>query len=313
VTRSTTSSPVEASVPTAFSRQLVLFTVVCLIWGLTWIPAKVGVERIPAALLAGLRGLAAGPLVLLVHRLRGRSLALPREDRVAVLELGLLTFAATYGLLFWGVARVPSGLAAVVNLSLAPTFLLVFGVAFGQEQSSPRQVLATLLGIVGLAVLYAGELAAPTGSDGWLGLLAIVTATLTYVLGVVRGRPLLFRHEAALVAGWSQLAGGAMLLAFVALRSPEAFEAVGHLGEPAVLASLAFLVVFGSVVAFSLYLRLTHEWGPHRAGFYAFVSPAVAVLAGAVFLGERTAPLQLVGMALMMAGTLTVLRRRRAA
>ncbi len=95
--------------------QLAQFVTICVIWGLTWIPAKVAVEWIPASLLATLRGLGAGPILLTLHRCRGGSISIARKDLPKLVLVSLLTFSVTYGLLFWGVERVSSGLVALVH------------------------------------------------------------------------------------------------------------------------------------------------------------------------------------------------------
>ena len=288
--------------------QLGLFATISLIWGLTWIPTKVGVAFIPATLFAAVRGLIAGSLLLGLLRLRGGSLVVRKRDRAGLLVVALLAFALTYGLLFWGVGRVNSGVAAVVHFSLSPTLLLLFGVMAGEERVRIRSVTATAIGAVGLALLHveaSGSPAsdAPAAGEGNLGLLAIVLGTAAYALGVVRSRPLLKHHPPPLVSGWSQLLGGGALLAYTVAMLPESLATLRHLARPEVLASLGFLVVFGSAVAFSLYLRLTHEWSPHRAGMYAFVSPAIAVAAGVVVLDETMRPTDWAAMAIMMTAT----------
>ena len=78
---------------------------------------------------------------------------------------------------------------------------------------------------------------------------------------------------------------------------------------PPVFAGWLFLVVFGSLVAFTIYLRLVRDWGASRAGLYAFVSPAIAVATGVLVSGERLRPSELVGMAIMLLATWFALSR----
>lgn len=300
------TTPVAGSA--AFSQQIAMFVLICVIWGLTWIPIKVGVAVIPPTLFAAVRGLTAGPLLLTLHCLRGGSLVIGREHKRRLLLVGLLSYAATYGLLFWGVGRVDSGLAAVVHFSLTPTCLLLLSVALGEERFGAHKLISTAIGVAGIVVLNAAEISSPSNSGAFFGLIAIIGATFVYCLGIVMSRRLLRVYSPMVVAGWVQFGGGLMLLAFSTTTSATDLGSLRSLAEPTVLASLGFLVIFSSIIAFSCYLRLTHEWSPHKAGFYAFVSPAIAVIAGGVILGERLTPLQAVGIALLVAATFAAVR-----
>src|SRR5437588_3567101 len=108
--------------------SLLLFLAMCLVWGLTWIAIKTGLREIPPLFFAGTRFVVAGLLLLGWERLAERrsggvsdgspGRALRRADAPAVLVTSLLLIVATYSLLFWGMERVASGLAAVLNLAL---------------------------------------------------------------------------------------------------------------------------------------------------------------------------------------------------
>ena len=137
---------------------------------------------------------------------------------------------------------------------------------------------------------------------------AIVLAALVYSLGSVAARPLLRAYPPVLLAGVTMLAGGVVLIALSAALEPGAGRALaGHWGAAA-WGSWAFLVLFGSLVAFTIYLHLIRVWGPARAGAYAFVSPAIAVLLGMAVLGEHFGTVEGVGMAMMLAGAALALR-----
>jgi drug/metabolite transporter (DMT)-like permease len=285
----------------AFSR-LGLFVLISTIWGLVWIPAKVGATALPPLLFAATRGIVAGLLLLALHATRGGALWVARDHVARLVLVCALAFAMLHGPLFWGISRVESGLAAVVHFSLVPIFLLTLGVAFGEEHLSRSKVVSTALGVAGLYVLYSVDVGRDSESPA-AGVVAIVAATACYALGVVLGRELLRHYPATQVAGWTQVGGASMLLVVSSLTEPGGFAALVGLMEPAVLASWAFLVVFGSVIAFTSFLRLTHEWSPSRAGYFAFISPAIAVVAGVLALGEAISPRELVGMTLMIGAT----------
>lgn len=290
------------------TRLHLLFVVMCLIWGATWIAIRAGVEALPPLLFAGTRLVAAGALLLAWRWLSGAPLTIARAHWPRLGVVALFTMAATYAFLFWGMRTVPSGLAAIIHLSLLPVGLYAFGLAHGEERSSARQVAAVGLGLAGLAILF-GPAAGATGDPAELrGVAAIVASTLLYGWGSVLSRPLTRRYAPVHIAGWAIFVGGVVLLVLAAAFEPLDRAVLVAFATPRVLAGWLFLVLFGSLVAFTVYLRLLRDWGPVRAGMYAFVSPLIAVALGAAVYGERLAPHQVAGGILMLAAAWLALR-----
>lgn len=290
------------------TRPIVLFTLMCLIWGFTWIAMKVGVTAMPPVLFAALRFTAAGLLILLWQRWQGGRMTVRRGDWPRLVFASLFIISFCYAPLFWGVERVASGLAATVNLALVPVALFLLGLAHGEERFSWRQVAALLVGLVGLGLLFAPKIAADARAE-LAGILAIIAGTFAYCWGSILSRPLLMRYPSGLMAGLSTLIGGLALAVLSPLLEAEAFESIGALADPAVLASWLFLVLFGSLFAYTIYLRLLRDWGAAKAGMYAFVTPVVAVFAGAAIFGERFGAAELAGMAVLLVATWLALRR----
>ena len=289
--------------------RYLMFTVMCLIWGMTWIAIKTGVTAVPPVFFAGSRFIAAGLLMLAWRRVHGGPMAFPRRDWPRQLVLATLMIAATYGFLFWGMQHVASGLSAVINLALIPIGLLAIGLAYGAEHYSHRRAAAVALGVIGLVVLF-GPAGAVRGDplEPW-GMAAIVAGTLAYCWGSVLSRPLVRAHGPLLVSGLSTLVGGAMLIGLALLIEPVDREALAAYARPEVLAGWLFLVLFGSLVAFTIYLRLLRDWGPLRAGLYAFISPVIAVALGAVVFAEAFGPVEALGSVLMLGAAWLALTR----
>src|SRR5215213_6140744 len=158
------------------TRNGALFLVMCLVWGLTWWPVKVGAAHVPPVFLAAARFLLAGALML---AWAGRDAAgVPRAARSRLLATALLVNTGNYALLFWGVARAPTGLAAIVNFATIPVFSLLASRWLEGEPIGRRQLAAIGLGSVGLGLLFAtramGALGtAPAGPAELRGLAAI--------------------------------------------------------------------------------------------------------------------------------------------
>ena len=281
------------------SQLLALFVTVSLIWGTTWIAIKIGVSAMPALTLSALRSLAAGMILLALAESTGLS---RRAFRSAgkIVPLALLTNALPYAGLFWGMQYVDSGVAAVVNLALMPIGLFAFGLAFGEETYLHRRLAGVFLGVCGLVVLFWPRLEMDPQELSVWGLTAIVLGTLAYCLGSVLSRPLLREISPLAVSGLHMFIGGIGLAVIAVAVEPVSGRTLSALLQPAVLASFLFLVVAGGAIAFAIYMRLIRDWGPTRAGLYAFVSPIVAVILGVVVLDESFGPFELVGSAIML-------------
>jgi len=284
--------------------QIAAFGLMCLIWGLTWLAMKAGIATVPPLMFAGTRFVVAGGMLIAFCIARGVPLPAARTGLLRLAGVTLLMVVATYGLLFWGMLFVPSGLSAVLDLAIMPVALLIIGALLGEERLDRRRMAAIGTGTIGLLLLFGPKaIGAASGTPGELaGATAILASSVAYAWGSVLARPLLRRCEPEALAGTTLIVGGAVLVLLAVAIEPGATEALyGAWGYQAWLGWL-FLVLFGSLVAYTIYLRLLRDWGPVRAGSYAFVSPVIAVLVGIVVLGERITFLDVLGMAAMLAG-----------
>jgi drug/metabolite transporter (DMT)-like permease len=216
----------------------------------------------------------------------------------------------TYSGLYWGTGQAQSGLAAIVNNALMPIGLLAFGLAFHEERFTWRGLAGIVIGAAGLVLLFAPRSGGDYGPRVAAGLAAVAVATLAYCLGSIWSRPLVRDAPPMVVGALQMLIGGSLLVPVAWLLDRPDAAALAALGRPAALAGMAWLVVTGGVVGMTIYLRLLRDWGPTRAGMYAFVSPIIAVATGATFLGERLGWLEAVGAALMLSAAALVLRSR---
>jgi len=292
-------------------RSHALFAVMCLIWGATWIAVKAGISTVPPSLFAGTRFIVAGSILLLFLRWRGDRLGIARTDLPRLVAVTVLMVVATYALLFWGARFVSSGLAAILDLAFMPVALLAIGALLGEDRFIPVRACGVAVGVCGLLILLGPKAMSVSGTKGpteLLGGVAIVLSALVYSLGSVLARPLLRTYPPMLLSGVTLLGGGIVLMAGALAAEPGAAQALsGRWGTPA-WAGWLFLVLFGSLVAFTIYLRLVGEWGASRAGAYAFVSPAFAVLLGVWVFGEVVTAVEALGMATMLAGAWLTLR-----
>lgn len=280
-----------------------------LVWGLTWAAVKIGLTELTPLRLAAVRYLVAAALLAVMVRGGGAAFREGRAPRT--IASALLTNSGTHGLLFWGVKHVASGLAGLVNLALMPVMLFALAAATGEERPSWRHALALAIGCAGLVGLFWTRLGQGSNASG-LGLAAIVGGTACYCVGSVISRPLVGPVKPLPLSLAQASIGGAALLALSLAVEPVA-GTLSRLVTPAALGSLLFLSLFGTIVAYTIYLVLLREWGTVRAGLYAFVSPIVALATGALLFGESIGWTEVGGaLLLLIAAGIALFRRREA-
>jgi drug/metabolite transporter (DMT)-like permease len=287
-----------------------MFTFICFVWGTTWLAMKVGIASVPPGVFAGLRWTVAGAVLLIILRVRGervrpRLRLVPRLVFVSVLLITLNQVIQLYGLKF-----ITAGLAAVISSALTPIALLGFAVAFGQERFTKRQISALALGVVGVCTLFGPSAFAGTLRGSQVGgALGVTIGCLCYTSGSVMTQPMMRHFGAVQLAGLTDLIGGVILLLASLLVEPGAWAAMSfHWGWPSLLAWL-YLLVPGALISTTMYFLLVRDWGASKPGLYAFISPVIAVAAGAWLFDEHVDWGDAVGMALMLAAAGLALQR----
>ena len=289
---------------------LLLFALPSVIWGTTWLVIKfqLGVVE-PEASVAWRFALAA---LLLLGWCLARGIPLrfaPREHAELVL-LGFLLFGLNYVLVYRSEQHLTSGLVAVLFAFIVFWNLLGARLLFGTR--APRAVLlGAAIGVCGVALLFWPELASLRAGPGQgTGIALACLATLVASAGNLHSQRVFARGMAVVPAtAWAMAYAALLLLGWCLARGvPLAFDA-----RPAYVLSLLYLALFGSVIAFVSYLTLLRRIGSGRSGYTAAVIPVVAMLASTLFEGYHWTPAALGGMALVMAGTVLVLRAREKA
>lgn len=291
-------------------RQQAMFAFLCVVWGTTWLGMKVGIAVVPPGVFAGLRWTVAGLLLMAWRVSQGHPPRLPWRLAARMVLVSLLLISFSQVIQLYGLRHITAGLAAVISSALTPIALLGFSVALGQERFTLRQAGAIALGVVGILVLFgpkafAGELrwAEVAGAGG------VVVATLLYSWGSVLVRPMMRGLAPADMAWMTNLIGGGLLLLGALLFEPGAWHAMRlDWGVPAWVAWL-YLLIPGSLLSTLIYFFLVRDWGASRVGTYAFISPVIAVVVGALLFGEHVELADVLGMGLMLGAAGLVLRR----
>ena len=284
-----------------------LFLIMSLIWGATWIATKAGVAAVPPFFFGAARYVLVSAVLLFVVRdlravFRGRALRL--------IVTGMLVVVATYGFIYWGMQYVASGVSGVVNMSMNPVCLFGLAILLGQERPTWRHALALVLGVGGLVLLFSGK-ATMTGSTMELwGAAALVAGSLAYCVGSVLSRPLLDQVTPLQLTAAQGLVGAVGLSILSLLVEPVSGATFAALVQPAPLAGVLFLVICGTFIAYTIFLRLMRDWGASRAGLYSFVSPVVALILGAIVFGEPLTWREITGAAIMLVAAWIAVARK---
>lgn len=272
-----------------------------VIWGATYFAMHVALTWLPPFLMAGPRFILAGSILAALLLTRGEALPTRREWRGAIVT-GVLLLVFGNGFVALAQRTVESGVAATVVATM-PLWLIAMGSLVG-ERPSAREVIGLLTGFCGVALLNrAGNL-----SFLRLDALLLMLAPMSWALGSLLARRLVMPRGMMSAAAQMLVAG--VVMTAVALARGER-----PLGPPSVsaLGAMAFLVVFGSLLAFSAYGYLLRNVRPSLATSYAYVNPLVALSIGAALGGEALTPTKLAACLLTVAGVVVVVARPRAA
>jgi len=285
-------------------KTLLAFGTIFLVWGSTFLAIRIGVHEVPPFLLAAIRFLLAGGAMVGWMLARGVSWPTAREWRSAFL-LATLIFLSNYGLVFWAETRISSGVTAVMQATI-PAFLSLGEILIlGTRRFSWRLGAALLIGLSGVAVLTSDSLSLGGAAVDRLSAGALLIASFSWSLGSALTRKLPLPESKPMSSGAQMLAGGVWLfLAAVVLGETRGFDPRG-VSMHAWLA-LLYLVVAGSIAAFTAYIWLIHHHSPTRVGTYAYVNPVIAVLLGYFAAGEPLGARTALGTACVLVSVLVI-------
>jgi drug/metabolite transporter (DMT)-like permease len=291
------------SAPRAW-KVLLAFAVIYFVWGSTFLAIRVGVREVPPFLLAGLRFLIAGLVLFAWMRAKGTVSPTAREWFSATL-LAVLIFVLDYGLLFWAERRVPSGIAAVMMATI-PVFMALSEILFLKTQRlTPRLGVALLIGIGGVLVLVSRSISFGDSPIDTIGAIALIVAAIGWSVGSALTRKLPLPSSKAMSSGAQMFAGGVLLMITSAALGEFRGFRVQAVSLKAWLA-LAYLIVAGSIIAFTAYVWLIHHESPTKVGTYAYVNPVVAVLLGYFLGGEGLSLRTIVGTMLVLVSVVVI-------
>jgi drug/metabolite transporter (DMT)-like permease len=269
------------------TRVVLAFLAVYLIWGSTYLAIRFAIETIPPLLMAAARNLLAGGALYLWAHHRGAVRPTALHWRAAAIVGGLLLLGGN-GAVVWAEQHVPSGLTALL-VAMVPVWMVLLNWWHqGGTHPGARVFIGLALGFAGMAVLVGPEHLMGADHVDHLGAAVLALGTLSWAIGSLYSRTAPLPPSPLLATAMEMLCGGGMLALAGTGRGEWAAVDLGAVSLRSSL-SFAYLVVFGSLVAFTAYVWLLRVTSPARVSTYAFVNPVVAVLLGWALAGEPLA------------------------
>jgi drug/metabolite transporter (DMT)-like permease len=285
-------------------KTLLCFAIIYFVWGSTYLAIRIGVREVPPFLLAGIRFLIAGFVLYAWSIARGERSPTARQW-ASISLLATLFFVCDYGLVFWAEQRVPSGVTAVIMATI-PAFMALSEIIFLRTQRlTLRLAVALAIGLCGVAVLVSRSLHVGGEPVNRAGAAALVIGAMCWSIASAFSRKVPLPSSKVMSSGAQMLAGGVFLtLTAAALGEFHNFHpsAVSH----GAWYALIYLIVAGSIIAFTAYVWLIHHESPTKVGTYAYVNPVIAVLLGYSLAGEPLGLRTILGAVFVLASVVLI-------
>lgn len=272
---------------------------ITLIWGSTWLAIKIGLVSMPPFLGVGMRFLVASAILLGILKARGIGIPFTRDSRILYLSLTLLTFTVPFALVYWAQQYLASGLSSVLFAAFPFWVALFSQIILPGQRLNRFKVAGILVGFAGIVIIFAHDIRL-TDQRGLVAMLALILSTVLQAFSTVLvskyGRPV-----SPFAMNFVGMSGGGILLTILGLTTESTASIVW---DAAAIGSILYLAIFGSVVAFVTYHWLLKRIEAVYISLTSFVNPIIAVVLGALILGERLAPTVLLGAAFVLVGIL---------
>ncbi len=256
---------------------------VCIIWGTTYLALRVGVTQFPPFLFSALRFIIAGPLLIVFMMTLGKATLPPKETIFHQAISGLCMVTLGVGVVGWAEMRVSSGLAAII-CSMIPIYIILINLLVTSEERPTRPHLAGLIiGSGGIIMIFGEHLTEFSETSYAVSILAIFLANISWAFGTVWIKKQNQNSNPFLNAGLQMFFGGIFLVPMSL-----AFDDYGSIQwSGGVVPSLVYLILIGSVAAYTCYSYAIKNLPVTLVSLYAYINPIVAVVLGWLLLAEK--------------------------
>lgn len=278
-------------------RYILLYILLCLIWGTTWLAIRLGLEDFAPFFSAGLRFVVAAVVIGGIVYLKKIPLPLDKKSMAIYIMLGLFSFFIPFGMVYWGEQHISSGLAAVL-FAVYPFGVTIFSYfILKNEEIAPRKIIGMILAFGGVYTIFHHSIGG--GSDLYvMGMFMVLLSALiqAYILVVFKKHG---SHLNALSVNFVPvLIAGVCFLLSSWIIEPVPVKELTAAG----IGTTLYLGVFGTVITFTTYYYLLKRIPLLLLSFIAFITPVIAVIAGWLFIAEKLSESDLLGSALVITG-----------
>ena len=262
---------------------ILAFFSIYVIWGSTYLLNKIAVTELPPFKLASIRFITAGLLIFIIAKLMGITLAITRKQLVNTIIAGFLFLTFGNGVVVWALKYVDSGFAAL-EISAQPLVVLLLMRILEGKKIQTMSVIGVVLGVVGIYLLVSQkEIISQEGTI--LGIIMIFACMLSWGYGSLFVAKADLPSNYFVNTGYQMLTGGIML-SITSQLFGETWSLPSEWSEPVQL-SMIFLIVFGSIVAFTSFNYLLKVVSPEKVATSTYVNPIIALILGWYFLNEQ--------------------------
>lgn len=275
---------------------------VSFFWGTTYIAARIGAQHIPGLFVAGVRQFMSGLILVSFFLIKGYKIpGWQVLKRISIQGIFLLCIAN--GLLTWSVEFISGGLAAIIA-ALVPLFIALFTVWLSKCAKITRvMIIGLVVGFAGVITVFYDYLGQMQNRSFLFGVVLALLSTLSWSFGTVYTAKQKPKIEILFSVGLQMLIAGILMLIVCGITGK--YSNLAFADQSSLLA-LLYLIVFGSLLAYSAYVFAISKLPPTRVSIYAYINPIVAVLLGWLLLAEKMNLVMLLGMLITLGGVYIV-------
>jgi drug/metabolite transporter (DMT)-like permease len=284
------------------SGSYLALTLTSIIWGTTWVASRIGVQHVPGLQISYIRQFIAGSLLLIFFFIRGEKLPTWQQFRW-LFVLSIFTFVLSNGFSTWSVKYVSSGLAALISALYPLCVVIIEMIFFKRNNNTSLTFIGLFIGLAGVAIVFY-ENAFHEQPEGYsYGVILGVIAMIGWSIGTIYIARNKYQMNPYYAIGW-QMFFGSFLICLLALTTNNNIPFVEIPSQTWIV--IAYLVSFGSVVAFVAFIYTVKYLSPAIASLYAYINPLVAMTVGSMLLNEPLTLNLIIGALITLAGVYIV-------
>jgi drug/metabolite transporter (DMT)-like permease len=288
------------------TKAYLALTVICIVWGTTYLAMLIGVSSFPAFLFSGIRHFTAGLLIWLSLPFLKKKVKLSRKDIINQVIPGVLMLALGNGTIGWAEKYIPSGLAALI-VSIMPIYVVMINFITGKGKGTlnGKIIFGLLLGCAGIVLIFRDHLNELTSTQYLMGVLVTFAASLSWAAGTIYMKSHSSNSDSYINTAVQLTSGGIALL----ISSPflDDLSTLGNI-KPESLWALAYLILFGSLLSFLCYTYAVKHLPVGLVSIYAYINPLIAVSLGFMLNNEKVTAITIIAFVATLTGVFWINR-----